>query len=995
MTDELINISLRQGRNFNKYQNKIKEELFSDDESLIEGFVTSINEESKYDTKILVKEEERNKINNKINKNELNELTKLQKEYNNIVNNITLLENEINERNKMLLNRESVSNTYLNKNITLDNNNGVLPIDDSGYGGYVTSKGVFKPYPNIDVYNNTSGLNGCPTKQQQIKNVSSNTYSDSLKQGTEMVKGQSCGYEGQNIYTTRLVDNVESKYIGCYNDQDSPITINIVPKMTSTNNINGYTAKASSVYQNNNNYGPWCAFDQNKNTFWHCTTNIYDSNTGIYKGSVSLSVNTVKSGLISIKGEYLQIIMPSNQSIKLTSYDIQGRQDFTNGRNPNTWYIVGSKNNQWYEVDYRQNENYDKELKNYRISNPNNYNSYAIIVTVAGNSSAAKGTRGSVQISTWNLYSNSVDSGKQSAMIFNKNEIGYTSFNNCASYALDNGYKYFGVRNLDKSGNAECLVSNDLTQTKSYGDGSKKLTALPLWSSNTSGKGATKVELLGTGELVLSDINNNIIARINNRVANCENSGNISIQSATYGGNCSNNNVSIGNVTNKVTNCNNKNICSIPISNGTLGDPAKGCVKNFDITYKCGSKSFSKNMAPAEGKTLILDCKSYINNTCTFFLLLQNNGNLCIYAGSDPSKIINRSALWCSKTNNKQQQINNDWKASKGKFGRNYMKMGETLALGEWIGSNDGKLKLQMENDGNLVLYTTTIKSGCIMQNKTMFGTDNVNAVYELNNMGNVGKLGKIAYIDEDSKLREYPQNMLGKSNDYVLYQNFDSKDNDIRSVQAKQVTDCVTECNKDTNCNGFSFQKDSKICNLKNNKMFPNSNRQYNTNFTLGLRKPTIISNDTCSKKINEVSTTRYDNYIKGKMMTSSTQCTDSVLTNEYKRKLNNLNNKLTNLGNKIASKMESMYSKDNKIYEKMNMNDAQFKQTIQEYRDIKNKTYSNIIEGMQTIRTMNDINGMLTNSDLIVLQENYSYMLWSILAVGILTITVNTIKK
>jgi hypothetical protein len=42
-----------------------------------------------------------------------------------------------------------------------------------------------------------------------------------------------------------------------------------------------------------------------------------------------------------------------------------------------------------------------------------------------------------------------------------------------------------------------------------------------------------------------------------------------------------------------------------------------------------------------------------------------------------------------------------------------------------------------------------------------------------------------------------------------------------------------------------------------------------------------------------------------------------------------------------------------------------------------------------------MNDINGMLSDSDLIVLQGNYSYIMWSILAVGLLTITVNTMKK
>jgi hypothetical protein len=66
--------------------------------------------------------------------------------------------------------------------------------------------------------------------------------------------------------------------------------------------------------------------------------------------------------------------------------------------------------------------------------------------------------------------------------------------------------------------------------------------------------------------------------------------------------------------------------------------------------------------------------------------------------------------------------------------------------------------------------------------------------------------------------------------------------------------------------------------------------------------------------------------------------------------------------------------------------------------------KSNSSKREGMRTIDsssesdkklTMNDINSMLSDTDIRVLQENYSYIFWSILAVGLLTITVNQIKK
>jgi hypothetical protein len=85
--------------------------------------------------------------------------------------------------------------------------------------------------------------------------------------------------------------------------------------------------------------------------------------------------------------------------------------------------------------------------------------------------------------------------------------------------------------------------------------------------------------------------------------------------------------------------------------------------------------------------------------------------------------------------------------------------------------------------------------------------------------------------------------------------------------------------------------------------------------------------------------------------------------------------------------------------------MNEKQFKKDLEKYRTLNIKIRkefelqsNNNIEGMQNFKgslNMNDINGMLSDSDLIVLQGNYSYIMWSILAVGLLTITVNTMKK
>ena len=51
------------------------------------------------------------------------------------------------------------------------------------------------------------------------------------------------------------------------------------------------------------------------------------------------------------------------------------------------------------------------------------------------------------------------------------------------------------------------------------------------------------------------------------------------------------------------------------------------------------------------------------------------------------------------------------------------------------------------------------------------------------------------------------------------------------------------------------------------------------------------------------------------------------------------------------------------------------------------------NITEGFNTIN-MDDVNSMLSDSDITILQSNYSYIMWSVLAVGLLSVTVNTVK-
>jgi hypothetical protein len=1034
MSNDFFNISLNQGKQFNNYQTKIKKSVNKNmikSRSIKEGFVTSEQEKMvrpKDDgyTSVLENQERGSRLGNSVNQKDLDELQQLQSRYNDLIQQYTSIQKSIGDSSLATINRVSSSNPYLNKTIRFT----------TGHICYVTAEGIVKYIPSPDIWNSTIA----PKNYIDINLPWVDTYSTPgtpiptnppLISGTFVKMNESLGNEGKNVYAAKLINNPTSDYVGCYNDKPSATDVNVVPIMGSTNEVNGFTALASSVYQNNNSFaGPWCAFDNNVNTWWHSNENsgfLYDINTGQYIGNSSLNVILTSGENKNIPGEWLQIVFPTVNTI--TKYSIQGRQGCCgqpNGRDPNTWYIVGLKDNQWYQVDYQTNVSFNWKMLSFNIANPQSYISYAIVTTIVGDSKAV-GTRDCLQIATWNLIisSDSTMSDDKRAMIWNPTAIGYTTLDSCQQFAVDNGYQYFGMQDYKADGTAACLVSNDITRTQMYGDASVQVSGYPVWASNTSGN--NKSYITADGRFVVNDEGTGgIIWASPNAPSDCWWGGLVNPDSiqGSYGGNCVGKPLGIdcgnpdptqsygtagivGNLNSQFKNAALQNTYSstssfsyAPLSEFTGGDPAFCCAKMVDYSYQCGGNGF-KTGSVSGGTNINFDCSAEAAR-CKFFVILQDDGNLCLYRGPSPAD--NQGAIWCAMTNGKQKSPNPDWVASKGKTGVNYLVSGQALYPDEWIGSTDGSLKLIMQTDGNLVLYTSETKSGCVkgLNDKT-YGGGWVNAVYKINAAGNQASLGKVGYIDSDSSLREYPDSMLGYTNDYQIYQNTDSYGNDINSIVVPDQNTCQTACNNTSNCSAYVYQASSTGCWLKNSNAFPKGTKQPLSGVNLGVRKRGLTGSTTCSNQIVDVDTVQYDNYNKGDGMTPDTQCNASLVSQADRIQFDNIKNQLYTLGQDIASKMENLYNQDNKVYEKLNMNSQQFKKDLEKYKTINLQIRqeleiqsNNNIEGMTNFKlNMNDINGMLSDTDLRVLQGNYSYIMWSILAVGILTITINTMKK
>ena len=176
---------------------------------------------------------------------------------------------------------------------------------------------------------------------------------------------------------------------------------------------------------------------------------------------------------------------------------------------------------------------------------------------------------------------------------------------------------------------------------------------------------------------------------------------------------------------------------------------------------------------------------------------------------------------------------------------------------------------------------------------------------------------------------------MVGFTNDYRIYQNTDSAGNEIDSLVVSDQNGCQTACNNNPDCAAYVYQDFSKTCWIKNNSAFPNGEKQSNNNVVLGVRKLEPINlSSTCSNKVSNVDTTQFNNYLKGSAMTPDTQCNQSIVSQQYQIKFDNVKSQLITLGNDIVSKMESLYNQDKTIFKKMNTNAEQFKKVLENYK-------------------------------------------------------------
>ena len=568
---------------------------------------------------------------------------------------------------------------------------------------------------------------------------------------------------------------------------------------------------------------------------------------------------------------------------------------------------------------------------------------------------------------------------------------GSYTYAQCQQAAINGGYKFFALQDVNTgTSTGYCAVSNDEPTITQYGLSTVVSKQNVVWSSNTSGQTGNTAILNVTGSLQVINSGGQAVFSTPNSNA----------QPSNYLG-C------YGDAPNRAM--------SITVTGGSQQYSLQQCQQ---IAQQQGSTYFglqnstsgtnaqcflSSNLAQTiqygtAGNCTQISGGSYsgggwsnaVYNTNlpqSNYILIVNDDNVIIQRGTSPSD--NQGQIWSFSFS--QGQANPQYVATNGIYGQNWISQGQTLAAGDWIGSPNGYAVLMMQTDGNLTLTTFQTQINCQkMADGNTGGGIGANATYNIGVTPIPTNIGDLAYIDANSELHTYPSTNQIYSNNYNSISGMNSPGNDISGAAFSGTPQqCETACNENPNCAGYVTNSSGNYCWPKTSGMYPYSqtgqiDSGYNTFVrTMMPQSPPV----GVSQNTNITDTVTYQNYING-----------GAISNEYglSQATSVQQQQLTQLQSQLNMLAQQITSLNNKYGNGVNILENQSQENVSGI----GKYLTNLIKTNDKISNVTGMNNgnlqnILSDSDIVVLQKNYSYLMWSILAAGTVLITMNITKN
>ena len=882
------------------------------------------------------------------------------------------------ENARNYVDRISSKNPYVNKTVRFN----------TGELAYVTNYGVLKYIPSTEILNSV-GISknfvqlDIPWDRAYLIPQTQIPTTPPLVAGTPIKMGQTLGNEGTNVYVDRLITNSSATYEGCFADNTSK------PTMTF---LHGGKPSTVSPMINGDFSQPIIA----KNSYQYISSVIagWNFNAVLLNESADWGFpipypNGSQCACLQNVQSISQTLMLSNGTYKL-SFVACGRDCCDGSKSSNPVEIL-LNNVVVYKVDPPVNvwTNYETSIN---ISNGENNT-----ITFRG---------------TWTESDRSTAIQNVAINTDNSNAEGIYTYDECKSAAIEEGYQFFSLQNMNyTSGKGFCAVSNNDVAAKRGGTSYRMTDGTPLWSSNTSGQ--NNATLTNDGTLVVLNSSGSVIystpANKPTDYIGCYSDKANTIQRNRWGmpqrqwgffgsilmnyyrtmetpGSKDEHKYDLATCKQLSADSGFKYYSLQDSKNGENGMCEQSNdlsnIKKYGITTNCERLEDGYWVGGNLSNAVYTLDPDEIGN---YFMILQDDGNMCIYRGSSPTD--NSGLIWASDSAGKQQDPNANYVAKRGKFGKNWISAGDALAPGDFVGSNNGSIYLTMQADGNLVLYTSKRVLNCEkLPNNQIGGGPGANALYKLNEMGIPGNLAKVGYVDANADLYTYPSDNVIYGNNFIEHLGYDSAGGDIPGASYGNATldQCKASCLSNESCAGFVYNTETTACYPKS--AIGNKTMNSNGNLYVRTQKPKTFPKGV-SSKINYVDSVKYQNYIDNPKAIDGTYGFNSVQTQQMeqtKAQMGLLSNQM-NSGTKT-------YAADNK---EVNNRIAANIKAVEGFTS--NGGYlTQLSDARKKINNINKTaNNIVNNSEIVVLQRNYEYLLWSILAIGTVLISVNVARK
>jgi Skp family chaperone for outer membrane proteins len=227
---------------------------------------------------------------------------------------------------------------------------------------------------------------------------------------------------------------------------------------------------------------------------------------------------------------------------------------------------------------------------------------------------------------------------------------------------------------------------------------------------------------------------------------------------------------------------------------------------------------------------------------------------------------------------------------------------------------------------------------------------------------------------------------------------------NDIPNAAYSSATvdQCTSTCNNTSDCYGFVFDNQNNVCYPKTNGMYPYGSGTTNIDNTLDIyvrqKQPLTVPNGVSNKTVN-IDTIKYQNYVNGGAL--SNQYGLANATSEQQKKLNKLQNKLNNLSSQIStltkkyekgqSQSTNQSTKNLNGLNNYNIQRSNIEKQIQNMTGNNNNNNNNSRFKENFSNNISSIERIVQESDIVVLQKNYEYLFWTILAAASVIVAIN----